>query len=156
MFASISWQPWASVQQSISRPQQRTCIKLLTILLYCLQDNLLPISCKGANWQGGVGLTLIDSLDMLLLLNRRADIQQALHQLEGTVSFEKDAKVCKLVAYCSCSLTGSTATCNTTCTLLAAVALDRRGPAGNAFCEVSPHDLSAARITTSCLQQHTY
>eukprot|EP00878_Enallax_costatus_P019616 GHUV01020699.1.p1 GENE.GHUV01020699.1~~GHUV01020699.1.p1 ORF type:complete len:1177 (+),score=371.08 GHUV01020699.1:336-3866(+) len=57
------------------------------------KDNLLPISCKGADWQGGVGLTLIDSLDMLLLLNRRADIQEALKQLAWTVSFDKDQKV---------------------------------------------------------------
>lgn len=61
--------------------------------LKCLQDNLLPISCKGADWQGGVGLTLVDSLDMLLLMNRRADIQEALKQLQWTVSFDKDQKV---------------------------------------------------------------
>lgn len=59
----------------------------------CLQDNLLPITCEGKNWQGGVGLTLVDSLDMLLLLNRRSDVQEALKQLEWAVSFDKDEKV---------------------------------------------------------------
>ena len=36
-------------------------------------DNLLPSSCKGQDWQGGMGLTLVDSLDALLLMGRRAD-----------------------------------------------------------------------------------
>lgn len=32
-----------------------------------LQDNLLPVSCKGQDWQGGIGLTLVDALDTLLV-----------------------------------------------------------------------------------------
>ena len=32
-----------------------------------VQDNLLPLSCRGADWQGGMGLTMIDSLDTLLV-----------------------------------------------------------------------------------------
>ena len=32
-----------------------------------LQDNLLPISCKGQDWQGGMALTLVDSLDALVV-----------------------------------------------------------------------------------------
>lgn len=59
----------------------------------CLQDNLLPVSCGGQNWQGGVALTLVDSLDMLLLLNRRADIQEAIVKLRGVLNFDKDVKV---------------------------------------------------------------
>ncbi|KAF6252883.1 glycoside hydrolase [Scenedesmus sp. NREL 46B-D3] len=56
------------------------------------QDNLLPVSCKGQDWQGGLGLTLVDSLDMLLLLNRRGDVQAALEQLRQVLSFDKDVK----------------------------------------------------------------
>jgi hypothetical protein len=59
----------------------------------CLQDNLLPVSCRGQDWQGGLGLTLVDSLDMLLLLNRRGDVQAALEQLRQVLSFDKDVKV---------------------------------------------------------------
>lgn len=31
------------------------------------KDNLLPISCTGEDWQGGLALTLIDALDTLLV-----------------------------------------------------------------------------------------
>jgi hypothetical protein len=58
-----------------------------------LQDNLLPVSCRGQDWQGGLGLTLVDSLDMLLLLNRRGDVVAALEQLRQVLSFDKDVKV---------------------------------------------------------------
>jgi hypothetical protein len=58
-----------------------------------LQDNLLPVSCRGQDWQGGLGLTLVDSLDMLLLLNKRGDVQAALEQLRQVLSFDKDVKV---------------------------------------------------------------
>jgi hypothetical protein len=39
-------------------------------LLRAPQDNLRPLSCVGENWQGGLALTLVDSLDTLALLNR--------------------------------------------------------------------------------------
>ncbi len=29
------------------------------------QDNLLPTSCSGQDWQGGMALTLVDALDAL-------------------------------------------------------------------------------------------
>jgi hypothetical protein len=64
-----------------------------TPLLCCLQDNLLPMTCTGQNWQGGLALTLVDSLDMLLLLNRRGDIQDALTKLRNALDFDKDIKV---------------------------------------------------------------
>lgn len=51
------------------------------------------MSCGGQDWQGGLGLTLVDSLDMLLLLNRRGDVQEALVRLEHSLSFDKDVKV---------------------------------------------------------------
>jgi hypothetical protein len=67
---------------------------VLLFAAYCwLQDNLLPVSCRGQDWQGGLGLTLVDSLDMLLLLNRRGDVQAALEQLRQVLSFDKDVKV---------------------------------------------------------------
>ncbi len=31
------------------------------------KDNLLPISCTGADWQGGMAVTLLDSLDSLMV-----------------------------------------------------------------------------------------
>ena len=37
------------------------------LLRASVQDNLLAASCKGEDWQGGLGLTLIDSLDSLLV-----------------------------------------------------------------------------------------
>jgi len=30
----------------------------------------MPLSCQGQNWQGGLALTLVDSLDTLALMNR--------------------------------------------------------------------------------------
>ncbi len=56
-------------------------------------DNLLPHSCSGRDWQGGIGVTLIDSLDSLLVLGRRGGLQQALTALEEHITFDKDAKV---------------------------------------------------------------
>jgi mannosidase alpha-like ER degradation enhancer 2 len=58
-----------------------------------LQDNLLPRSCRGQDWQGGMALTLVDSLDALLLLNRRGDMEEAARLLRGALTFDKDIKV---------------------------------------------------------------
>ncbi len=60
---------------------------------FILQDNLLPMSCKGADWQGGMALTLVDSLDALLLLDRRKDMEVAVEALRSAISFDKDEKV---------------------------------------------------------------
>ena len=30
----------------------------------------MPLSCQGQDWQGGLALTLVDSLDTLALMNR--------------------------------------------------------------------------------------
>jgi hypothetical protein len=30
----------------------------------------MPLTCQGQNWQGGLALTLVDSLDTLALMNR--------------------------------------------------------------------------------------
>lgn len=32
-----------------------------------MQDDLRPLSCRGSNSQGGIALTLIDSLDSLIV-----------------------------------------------------------------------------------------
>lgn len=83
-----------------------------------MQDNLLPTSCQGQDWQGGLALTLVDVLDTLLvrgrplspaslllplpslsgaprpqMMNRRADMQQAVELLRRHLSFDKDVKV---------------------------------------------------------------
>ncbi|KAL6755710.1 glycoside hydrolase [Haematococcus lacustris] len=57
------------------------------------KDNLLPISCSGRNWQGGIGVTLIDSLDTLMVMNRKWDIAHAVELINEQISFDKDAKV---------------------------------------------------------------
>eukprot|EP00798_Chlamydomonas_sp_ICE-L_P018664 gene18664-25181_t len=56
-------------------------------------DNLLPVSCRGEDWQGGLGLTLIDALDTLLLMNRTEDIRIAVDLMEKSINFDKDVKV---------------------------------------------------------------
>jgi mannosidase alpha-like ER degradation enhancer 2 len=55
-------------------------------------DNLLPSSCAGKDWQGGMALTLVDSLDALLLIGRREDVKYAVELLRG-ISFDMDVKV---------------------------------------------------------------
>lgn len=57
------------------------------------QDNLLPSSCKGQDWQGGMALTLVDSLDALLLIGRREDVKFAVELLREGLQFDKDVKV---------------------------------------------------------------
>ncbi|MEW5301076.1 MAG: hypothetical protein WDW36_003957 [Sanguina aurantia] len=57
------------------------------------RDNLLPVSCRGQDWQGGIGLTLVDALDTLLLMNRRADMAQAVELVRRKVHFNRDIKV---------------------------------------------------------------
>jgi len=57
------------------------------------QDNLLPISCKGEDWQGGMALTLVDALDALVLLGRQADIGTAVDRLTQVIDFNIDKEV---------------------------------------------------------------
>lgn len=45
----------------------------------------MPLSCQGQNWQGGLALTLVDSLDTLALMNRCA--ASVVMQHEGWISF---------------------------------------------------------------------
>jgi hypothetical protein len=57
------------------------------------QDNLLPVSCQGEDWQGGMALTLVDALDALVLLGRRDDLALALDRLERVLHFDIDKEV---------------------------------------------------------------
>lgn len=43
--------------------------------------------------QGGIAITLLDSLDTLLVMNRRDDALTAVAQIESNVDFDRDAKV---------------------------------------------------------------
>ncbi|GIL75349.1 hypothetical protein Vretimale_8025 [Volvox reticuliferus] len=56
-------------------------------------DNLLPISCSGKDWQGGLAITLVDSLDALVVLNRRQDLADAVELVRSHLTFDKDIKV---------------------------------------------------------------
>ena len=56
-------------------------------------DDLKPISCTGSNSQGGMAITLIDSLDMLYLLRRDKDLRKAVLYISKSLSFDIDAKV---------------------------------------------------------------
>ncbi|KAG2422537.1 hypothetical protein HYH02_015424 [Chlamydomonas schloesseri] len=57
------------------------------------KDNLLPISCGGKDWQGGLAITLVDSLDALMLLNRKQDVLDSLELVRQELRFDKDIKV---------------------------------------------------------------
>ncbi|GFR52409.1 hypothetical protein Agub_g14980, partial [Astrephomene gubernaculifera] len=57
------------------------------------KDNLLPSSCGGRDWQGGLAITLVDSLDALMLLGRRQDLVEAVELVRTHLSFDKDIKV---------------------------------------------------------------
>lgn len=53
-----------------------------------------PVSCGGSNSQGGIALTLLDSLDSLLLLNNVTALRHAVHWLAVNPSlFDVDARV---------------------------------------------------------------
>ena len=56
-------------------------------------DDLHPISCTGSNSQGGMALTLLDSLDMLYLLNRRDELRKSVLFISKSLDFEMDARV---------------------------------------------------------------
>ncbi|EFJ49043.1 hypothetical protein VOLCADRAFT_59905, partial [Volvox carteri f. nagariensis] len=57
------------------------------------QDNLLPISCGGKDWQGGLAITLVDALDALVVLNRRHDVAESVDLIRKHLNFDKDTKV---------------------------------------------------------------
>lgn len=57
------------------------------------KDELRPISCRGHNSQGGMALTLLDSLDSLLVFNQPGKLQKAVQWLEHNLSFAMDERV---------------------------------------------------------------
>ncbi|CAF0856710.1 unnamed protein product [Brachionus calyciflorus] len=56
-------------------------------------DELKPISCKGFDTWGSYSLTLIDALDMLIILGNRTEFERVSNLLEKTISFDKDINV---------------------------------------------------------------
>lgn len=59
------------------------------------QDNLLPVSCRGEDWQGGMAMTLVDALDALVLFGREEDLAPALRRLDAALDFGAiDQEVC--------------------------------------------------------------
>lgn len=52
-----------------------------------------PCKPRQTNWQGGIGVTLIDSLDALLIMSRRKELGAALQSLQEQVTFNKNEKV---------------------------------------------------------------
>ncbi|RNA32625.1 ER degradation-enhancing alpha-mannosidase 2 isoform X1 [Brachionus plicatilis] len=56
-------------------------------------DELKPISCQGFDTWGSYSLTLIDALDMLIILGNRTEFERVSNLLEKTISFDKDINV---------------------------------------------------------------
>lgn len=56
-------------------------------------DELKPISCKGHDTWGSYSLTLIDSLDMLIILGNRTEYERVLDLLTKNLNFDKDINV---------------------------------------------------------------
>ena len=56
-------------------------------------DDLKPISCSGSNSQGGMAITLLDSLDMLYLMKRDKDLRKAVLFISKSLHFDIDARV---------------------------------------------------------------
>ncbi len=59
------------------------------------RDDLRPLSCAGADSQGGVALTLLDALDSLILFNESAALRRAVAWVEAEAPrlFDRDARV---------------------------------------------------------------
>lgn len=56
-------------------------------------DDLRPISCTGSNSQGGIALTLLDSLDMLYLLKKGKELRKAVLFISKSLDFDIDVRV---------------------------------------------------------------
>lgn len=56
-------------------------------------DDLRPISCSGSNSQGGIAITLLDSLDMLYMLQRGKDLRKAVIFISKTWNLDLDVRV---------------------------------------------------------------
>ena len=56
-------------------------------------DDLRPISCTSSNSQGGIALTLLDSLDSLYLLGKTAALRKAVLFVSKSLNFNINARV---------------------------------------------------------------
>jgi len=56
-------------------------------------DDLRPLSCSGSNSQGGIALTLLDSLDSLYIFGKTKELRQAIIFISKSLSFNIDARV---------------------------------------------------------------
>ena len=56
-------------------------------------DDLRPISCTSSNSQGGIALTLLDSLDTLYLLGKTAALRKAVLFVSKSLNFDINARV---------------------------------------------------------------
>lgn len=57
------------------------------------KDELRPLSCGGVNTFGGLSMTLIDTLDSLILFGRYPDFVRSVHYLRANLSFDRNASV---------------------------------------------------------------
>ncbi|CAL8470523.1 g10065 [Coccomyxa elongata] len=57
------------------------------------KDEVRPISCRGRDSQGGIAITLIDSLDTILLMNGGKQLVEAVNWLEQNLTFDLDERV---------------------------------------------------------------
>ena len=56
-------------------------------------DEVRPVTKKGTNHWGGIGVTLVDSLDTLWIMNMHEEFQQARDWVRDTLSHDQNAKV---------------------------------------------------------------
>lgn len=56
-------------------------------------DELHPITCKGFDTWGSYSLTLIDSLDMLIILGNRTEFERVVELVIQNIDLEKDINV---------------------------------------------------------------
>ena len=56
-------------------------------------DELKPISCSGFDTWGSYSLTLIDSLDMLIILGNRTEFERVIKLIEKNIDFDKRLKI---------------------------------------------------------------
>jgi mannosidase alpha-like ER degradation enhancer 2 len=56
-------------------------------------DELKPISCSGFDTWGSYSLTLIDALDMLIILGNKTEFRRVVNLLETNLHFDKDINV---------------------------------------------------------------
>ena len=56
-------------------------------------DELKPIDCRGFDTWGSYSLTLIDSLDMLIILGNRTEFERVVDLLMKTIDLNKDINV---------------------------------------------------------------